>query len=218
MTKTNIHIISVSQPDGFFDDSNSGWEDNELDHFEKMLFSMSSRDILSIKESLRMSEWEAKHDHEHITNHYRHKIRACDLALSTRPKKTITVDKASYDACGAEERLHNFPATRKVDLYIDILEEEKFTIVTYDNGHLAPVLNTEDQIQKILNLTFYWGQNDFQSKEVPSVSVGDIIHVNCRFFRVAGVGFEELTADEVDKYKEIPARDRTWSRWRESLS
>jgi len=47
-----------------------------------------------------------------------------------------------------------------------------------------------------LETIFYWGQNDVQSRECPSLSVGDVIHYKEKRFVVTGVGFQELKPDE----------------------
>lgn len=43
-----------------------------------------------------------------------------------------------------------------------------------------------------LELVFLYGQNDFQPKQFCSVSVGDVVRLNGRRFKVAGLGFEEV--------------------------
>ena len=48
-------------------------------------------------------------------------------------------------------------------------------------------------VTEVLELIFYWGQNDFQSVEgSPSVSVGDIIQVLDTRYKVESVGFSEV--------------------------
>jgi len=45
----------------------------------------------------------------------------------------------------------------------------------------------------LLDMAFYFGQNDFQPKPVRSVSVGDVVELpNGELHRVLGVGFERL--------------------------
>ncbi len=43
-----------------------------------------------------------------------------------------------------------------------------------------------------LEAVFYYGQNDFQPKPFPSVSVGDVIRLGGARFRVEGMGFKKL--------------------------
>lgn len=48
-------------------------------------------------------------------------------------------------------------------------------------------------INEVLELIFYWGQNDFQPVDgSPSVSVGDIIHFLDTRYKVESVGFSEV--------------------------
>ena len=50
-------------------------------------------------------------------------------------------------------------------------------------------------LDTMLNLTFQYGQNDFQPKPIRSVSVGDVIKLpDGSLHRVRGVGFEPLPA------------------------
>ena len=46
--------------------------------------------------------------------------------------------------------------------------------------------------EDILNLIFHWGQNDFQPKKSPSLSVGDIINFLGKKYRVEPIGFKEI--------------------------
>ena len=51
----------------------------------------------------------------------------------------------------------------------------------------------------VLDKIFYYGQNDFQSRPFPSVSVGDVIEKGNKYFMVRGAGFAEMTKEEFDK-------------------
>jgi hypothetical protein len=53
-------------------------------------------------------------------------------------------------------------------------------------------------LEPTLDLVFRYGQNDFQSRQRPSVSVGDVIQLAKRYFMVAPVGFREITEEEFD--------------------
>ena len=55
------------------------------------------------------------------------------------------------------------------------------------------MVGESDQAGHLLDLTFYFGQNDFQPKPVRSVSVGDVIELpDGALHRVLGIGFESL--------------------------
>jgi len=191
------------------------WNIDPIEAFTDILKLTPSKDILNIKESLRTQRWEAKADgaYEDTLETLKRKIHACDDVLKSRPKFSVTVEKLSYNADGPDEKLHNLPATRTVDLYVDILEHD-FTIATplapwNPQNTPYPLITSKKKINKILDLTFRYGQNDFQSKQCPSVSVGDVIHLKGKYFRVASVGFQPLTVGEYTAYKDTPARDRT---------
>ena len=218
-----LHIISIEEIDG----PNDSWNEPEPQSvqekhrfFTDLFKNVPSKELLEIKESLRMQKFEAKESNApfEVREDIFIKIHVIDNILGDRPRFSVLVEKLSYDASGAEERLHNLPTTRTVDLYIDMLERDfNICIPDEDSSASYPIISSKEKIDKILNLTFYWGQNDFQSKDVPSVSVGDVIHLKGRYYRVASIGFEPLTVGEYASYKEIPSRDRTWDKWREAI-
>jgi len=62
----------------------------------------------------------------------------------------------------------------------------------------------------ILEATYHFGQNDFQPRQMPSVSAGDVIYFKNKKYLVKNVGFKELTEEEYQKYKKLPRRDRSY--------
>ena len=50
--------------------------------------------------------------------------------------------------------------------------------------------------EKLLELIFRYGQNDFQPKQVPSVSVGDVIRIDGKRFLVSAMGFKKIGKEE----------------------
>lgn len=64
---------------------------------------------------------------------------------------------------------------------VDVPEEE-FEKVKDDN--------------EVLDLIFKWGQNDFQRRDCPSVSVGDVIRLKGDRYIVKMTGFEKLKKGE----------------------
>jgi hypothetical protein len=44
----------------------------------------------------------------------------------------------------------------------------------------------------VLELIFKYGQNDFQPQQMPSVSMGDVIEYEGKFFAVCALGFRRL--------------------------
>jgi len=52
--------------------------------------------------------------------------------------------------------------------------------------------STPELIEAICDLVFHYGQNDFQPRPFPSVSVGDVIRIGEARYRVEPVGFERI--------------------------
>lgn len=81
---------------------------------------------------------------------------------------------------------------------------------------MAEYDKVRDNIERVLDLVFHCGQNDFQPKMFPSVSCGDIIFVGNPVnvqdnqgepWRVEFVGFRKLTRDEYDHFKSMSRYD-----------
>ena len=70
-------------------------------------------------------------------------------------------------------------------------------------------INHCSDIYEILELIFKYGQNMFQSRNCPSLSVGDIVEVNGKYYDVKCVGFEEI---DKDKFKSL-----NWERAKNGL-
>lgn len=68
---------------------------------------------------------------------------------------------------------------RRVDV-----PENRFIMQDYHNN----LISLDDCLQHI----FYYGQNDFQPREHPSVSVGDVIEFDNKKYRVEMIGFSEI--------------------------
>jgi hypothetical protein len=56
----------------------------------------------------------------------------------------------------------------------------------------AEVEEAGEVTEHVLELVFRYGQNDFQPKHFPSVSVGDVIRYGGARYRIAPFGFEEV--------------------------
>lgn len=69
--------------------------------------------------------------------------------------------------------------------------------IPIDPGKQDPV-SSQDELSSLLELVFKYGQNDFQPKQFPSVSVGDVAEINGRYFMVIGTGWKKLTKEEFD--------------------
>ena len=62
----------------------------------------------------------------------------------------------------------------------------------------------------LLDSVFYYGQNDFQPQQMPSVSAGDVIYLNGKKILIKGAGFKELSEEEYRDYCNLPQRDRSF--------
>ncbi len=62
---------------------------------------------------------------------------------------------------------------------------------------------------ELLDLVYYYGDNDIQRKRQYSVSMGDTIELNGKLFLVNRAGFKEISQQEYEEYLKVPRRDRT---------
>jgi hypothetical protein len=87
------------------------------------------------------------------------------------------------------------------------------------SGIMRPV-DIEDQEvaekeNQVLEQIFYHGQNDFQPQAgFYSASMGDVVHLNKKYFIIAGVGHKELTAEEYENYKIMTRDERQRFCWK----
>lgn len=73
--------------------------------------------------------------------------------------------------------------------------------------------STDDLLERI----FYYGQNDFQPRHMPSVSMGDVIQLDSdlvggkRNYICLATGWKEMTSKELVEYATVPRRDRVFT-------
>ena len=67
----------------------------------------------------------------------------------------------------------------------------------------VPTSYPSETTEVILNSVFHFGQNDFQPKDSPSVSVGDVIEVGNEKHIVKNFGFEKITDEFFNTLKEV---------------
>ncbi len=53
-------------------------------------------------------------------------------------------------------------------------------------------VNEETTLEETLDLVYRYGQNEFQPRDYPSVSSGDVIVVNQEFYIVESFGFKKI--------------------------
>ena len=77
-----------------------------------------------------------------------------------------------------------------------------------------PASYTSTDLEYLLDAVFMYGQNDHQPiLQTCSVSMGDVIEVDGKFYIVQSVGFQEMTAVELEEYKAIDEYDRSFSKF-----
>lgn len=80
-----------------------------------------------------------------------------------------------------------------VRVHMFAFSSDRTTIRNVDiPDHLAEGVSMMD----LLDLTFKYGQNDFQPQKCYSVSVGDVVQIGNRYVMVLGMGWVELTKKE----------------------
>lgn len=74
-------------------------------------------------------------------------------------------------------------------------------MLAFCNGEIREVNVPDDELASLGNI-FYWGQNDCQPQNLPSVSMGDVIELNGEYHRIEATCFQLLSKKEFDAYKE----------------
>lgn len=69
----------------------------------------------------------------------------------------------------------------------------RFVDIELPDDYAPPVGLNGENTDYVLNEVFHLGQNDFQPKDVRSVSVGDIVELK---FRVENIGFSLISEKE----------------------
>lgn len=73
-------------------------------------------------------------------------------------------------------------------------------------------LHLADSRKKLLELVYYYGQNDVQPvNDCCSVSMGDVAVVEGKYFLCCPVGWRELSEEEFRAYKATNRLDRRYS-------
>jgi len=85
--------------------------------------------------------------------------------------------------------------------------KESFRPVTIPDEKMLTFLLTLDK-EVILDSIFYYGQNDFQSQQMPSVSAGDVIFLDDEIFMIMAFGFKKITPLEYAQYVKMSPDDR----------
>jgi hypothetical protein len=87
--------------------------------------------------------------------------------------------------------------TMKTNVHLIVWGNGAVRQVDIPDEELA-VLNTPGEaLEKI----FYYGQNDFQPQNLPSVSTGDVAEWDGKLFKCLPVGWKEISREEFDVYR-----------------
>ena len=71
------------------------------------------------------------------------------------------------------------------------------------------VKRCKDNTDTLLDLIFYYGQNDKQVVEgICSVSTGDVAEINDTYYLCMMIGWQEISKKQLEEYKQIDRRDR----------
>lgn len=77
-----------------------------------------------------------------------------------------------------------------------------------------PVLTDDEDavVSRMLDAIFHFGQNDFavgpEKNTTPSVSAGDVIEWDGRFFFIEAIGYGEISAEQLKQYGALPRHAR----------
>lgn len=85
----------------------------------------------------------------------------------------------------------------KVNAYMLAFGEGKIREIDIPDAEVQEVKGDQ---HTILELAFRYGQNDFQPRRHPSVSVGDIIQLGEKYFMVMGAGWSEMSKEQLDTF------------------
>ena len=77
-----------------------------------------------------------------------------------------------------------------------------------DEIRIVNIPKLSEDIDETLESVFHFGQNDFQPKNHPSVSCGDVINYQNKKFIVGSFGFQELSTKEYNTYLKVEQRMR----------
>lgn len=85
----------------------------------------------------------------------------------------------------------------------------KVELLAFEDGKTRMVnIPFEPRPEEILTWTYHYGQNDHQPLEMPSVSAGDIIHLDGHIHLILKIGFKEIDNAKYIEYKNLPRRER----------
>ena len=100
-------------------------------------------------------------------------------------------------------------APTKITVEVELLafdSHERTRLVDIDVEDFESLQTVED----VLNVVYKLGQNDYQSRPMPSVSAGDVIKYQKKMYLVCNIGFTEVDQEFMSEYKKLPQRDRSF--------
>lgn len=116
-------------------------------------------------------------------------------------------DATNEQLVKAYEKMANLPEHILVEVELLAFDQhERIRTVEIHVEDMKSMQTTED----VLSLIYKLGQNDYQSKPMPSISAGDVIHYSNKLYLVCRVGFDEIDEKFMKEYKSLPQRDRSF--------
>lgn len=80
------------------------------------------------------------------------------------------------------------------------VQQFKFNDGQYRNVEV-PTSEITDNVMETLEKVYHYGQNLFQPQDKPSVSVGDVINYDRKYYMVAGFGFKQIKSEMYEVLK-----------------
>ena len=68
-----------------------------------------------------------------------------------------------------------------------------------------------------MEMIYYYGQNDTIPQQMCSVSIGDVIEYNGKYWLVISFGFKEMSKEEYDTYRNTDRSERIIDAYRGSV-
>lgn len=78
----------------------------------------------------------------------------------------------------------------KIEVEMRAFFNGKIRVVDVPDDEWASLPDSSANLEKV----FCYGQNDFQPKPAPSVSVGDVVRLDGKLFRCESIGWTEIPA------------------------
>jgi len=65
----------------------------------------------------------------------------------------------------------------------------------------------DSDIHHTLEQVWLYGQNDFQPRNLPSVSMGDVVELRGKLYLISAIGFKKITEQQYNELLKVPQRE-----------